>query len=416
MHNQHAIFKGLHGDLTEFVDRISLVLNCPVTLEDAHHRLLAYSVHNQDSDPIRISTIISRRVPEKVINGLWKQGIMPSLLKQNEPLLVPAIPDLGLGSRAAISVRKNNEVLGFIWAMETDHPFNQQDFDFLQFAAKEAKNQLLQLHSKKNRHKESKQEFLWQLLTGHFDTEQEINTVCIQQSISLPDEFSIATFTFAADISQIDERNISYMLSTIQSIKPILYTIDHRTLIILAGPGNENELSQTLLSFIPSFMDQMKIRFDTTVSDGACGQVYKTYVQARASYQEALYTRTIQHAFPERKDDLVSYSSLGIYQFLQIMHEHRSHTTFQESIERLAKYDLKNQSMLIHTLKIYLENDGDAHTAAKQLHLHVNTIHYRLKRIGEIGQINLKDPLIKMSLYLEFLLIQYGDYVKGMKA
>ncbi|MDQ7864700.1 hypothetical protein RCO48_37175 [Peribacillus frigoritolerans] len=46
---------------------------------------------------------------------------------------------------------KNNEVLGFIWALEVNEPFTEEDMKFLQFAAKEAKNQLQQLQLKKEK-------------------------------------------------------------------------------------------------------------------------------------------------------------------------------------------------------------------------------------------------------------------------
>ncbi|MFS0783261.1 PucR family transcriptional regulator [Bacillus sp. 1P06AnD] len=408
MENQHSIFKGVHGDLTEFVDRISMVLNCPVTLEDAHHQLLAYSVHNKDSDPIRISTIISRRVPEKVINGLWKQGIMPSLIKESTPIIVPPIHELGLGSRAAVSVRKNQEVLGFIWALETDKAFTPEDLSFLQFAAKEAKNQLLQLQSKKKRHMESKQEFLWQLLTGHFDSEDEIASVCEQQAISLPAHFSIVVFTFPMDIGQEAERSIAYSLGTIQNIKTVLYTIDQRNLIILAGPcAASGDFDVALTSFITSFTVKMNSRFGVTLLNGACGQIYESYIHARGSYQEALYTRAIQIAFPERKEQLTNYASLGVYQYLSAMSEQRSRNNRSIRLDRLAEYDQKNNSALVQTLELYLNHDGDSHQIANELHLHVNTIHYRLKRISEIAYIDLKDPIEKMSIHIEFLLKQY---------
>jgi GAF domain-containing protein len=66
-----------------------------------------------------------------------------------------------------VSIRKNNEVLGFIWALEVNEPFSEEDMEFLQFAAKEAKNQLQQLQLKKKRKEAGNQEFLWRMLTGH---------------------------------------------------------------------------------------------------------------------------------------------------------------------------------------------------------------------------------------------------------
>ena len=116
----HDPFKTAFDSLDEFADLISQVLMCPITIEDANHRLLAYSTHDERTDPARISTIIGRRVPEKVINQLWKEGTIPALLKTQEPIRVKNMNDIGLNNRVAISIWKQDEVIGFIWAIEID--------------------------------------------------------------------------------------------------------------------------------------------------------------------------------------------------------------------------------------------------------------------------------------------------------
>src|SRR3954454_301471 len=100
----HDPFKTAFDSLDEFADLISEVLQCPITIEDANHRLLAYSTHDDRTDPARIATIIGRRVPEKVINALWKEGVIPALLSNRDPIRVKTVDDIGLGNRVAISV------------------------------------------------------------------------------------------------------------------------------------------------------------------------------------------------------------------------------------------------------------------------------------------------------------------------
>ncbi|MGN1385071.1 MAG: PucR family transcriptional regulator [Bacillus sp. (in: firmicutes)] len=408
MENMHQIFKGLHGDLTEFVDRISTVLGCPVTLEDAHHQLLAYSIHDDLSDPVRISTIVTRRVPEKIINSLWKEGFMPALLQENEPIIVPSLNDVEFGTRAAISIKKNEEVLGFIWALQSREAFTEDNMTFLKFAAKEGKNQLLQAQRKKKPHLENHQEFLWQLLTGHFQSEEKITQSCLQLSLVLPAPYSIVVFHFPSDITQATEKSISYMLSTTQTIKAALYTIDQRRLIILAGVAAPDDFSQALTEFIQAFILQMKMRFEIDSIQGACGHIYETYIQARSSYDEALYTLSLQQAFPEAKHRLINYGTIGLYQYMKTLHKHPINSSAWLS---LTDYDQKNHTQLISTLETFLKYDGNLYETAEHLHVHVNTIHYRIKRISEIAQVDLKDPLIKTALLLELLLQQYKAYL-----
>ncbi|NCT35172.1 hypothetical protein GTW56_00020 [Bacillus sp. EB93] len=129
--------------MMEFADRISSVLGCPITIEDGNHRLLAYSTHDDTTDQARIMTIIGRRVLKRSSTVYGKMA-SSCVIKGRCPIKIGAINDVGLGNRVAVSIRKNNEVLGFL-ALEVNEPFTEEDMKFLQFAAKEAKNQLQQL-------------------------------------------------------------------------------------------------------------------------------------------------------------------------------------------------------------------------------------------------------------------------------
>ena len=130
MNNRNNPFKYQYDRLEDVADHISEVLDCPITIEDINHRLLAYSTHSDYTDPARTSTIIGRRVPEKVINKLWKDGTIPALMKTDEPIRVEQIDEVGLSSRVAISIWKNSEVIGFIWALESQKRCRKTSFTF----------------------------------------------------------------------------------------------------------------------------------------------------------------------------------------------------------------------------------------------------------------------------------------------
>ena len=82
------------------------------------------------------------------------------------------------------------------------------------------------------------------------------------------------------------------------------------------------------------------------------------------------------------------------------------------SILKLKEYDMNNQTYLLQTLTVYLEKDCNPNEASSNLHIHVNTLNYRLKRISEVGNIRLKDPIQKMSLFLNIKLNQYDEFHK----
>jgi DNA-binding PucR family transcriptional regulator len=401
-------FKENFDTLEEFADRISEVLNCPITIEDANHRLLAYSTHDERTDQARIATIIGRRVPEKVINNLWKEGIIPKLLETNEPVRVKNINEIGLGDRIAISIWKNEEVLGFIWAVEIEKALGDEEVDLLKKAANVLKNKLLQLQIRKYKREERSQEFFWKLLTGHIKSRQEISEAFYEAQITAPSTFSIAIFRFQEDITPEAERQISYMLKTMHRLKIVLYTIDCNDLILLLSlDAVENPLDEQR-DFADYFRGNMYERFDVTQIKASCSSIYSSHDHIEKSYKEALNVLDMKSKFPEETKEIINYQELGIYQFLDVILEKRVQDQFENhSLKKLTDYDLRHNSNLVETLEVFLNNDNNINEAAKELNVHMNTLSYRLKRISEIGDINLKDVNQKMTLYIDIKLMKY---------
>lgn len=401
-------FKENFDTLEEFADRISEVLNCPITIEDANHRLLAYSTHDERTDQARIATIIGRRVPEKVINNLWKEGIIPKLLETNEPVRVKNINEIGLGDRIAISIWKNEEVLGFIWAVEIEKALGDEEVELLKKAANVLKNKLLQLQIRKYKREERSQEFFWKLLTGHIKSRQEISEAFYEAQITAPSTFSIAIFRFQEDITPEAERQISYMLKTMHRLKIVLYTIDCNDLILLLSlDAVENPLDEQR-DFVDYFRGNMYERFDVTQIKASCSSIYSLHDHIEKSYKEALNVLNMKSKFPEETKEIINYQELGIYQFLDVILEKRVQDQFENhSLKKLTDYDLRHNSNLVETLEVFLNNDNNINEAAKELNVHMNTLSYRLKRISEIGDINLKDVNQKITLYIDIKLMKY---------
>nr|WP_248733955.1 helix-turn-helix domain-containing protein [Neobacillus rhizosphaerae] len=401
-------FKTAIDSLDDFADLISQVLKCPITIEDSNHRLLAYSTHDERTDPARISTIIGRRVPEKVINQLWKEGTIPALLKTKEPIHVKSMDDIGLSHRVAISIWKDEEVLGFIWALEIDKLLNEEDFNLLKKAANTAKNKLLQLQTRKNKKEERFQEFFWKLLTGHIEDREEIMEHFQTMQITPASSFAVLVFQFQKNITDKDEQNISYILKTTQRIQIMLYTIDCNQLILLvSGTNMENPLNE-INHFVQTFMSKTMERYGVMDISPAYSGIYDNYQKISKAYKETLAVLSIKEKFPLETKTIHNYTKLGIYQLFDLLLEKRKNETYENpSLKMLEEYDQKHNSNLVETLEIFLTKDNNINDTAKELNVHANTLNYRLKRIAEIGEVDFKDPNQKMLLYLDLKLKKY---------
>ncbi|MBT2730946.1 PucR family transcriptional regulator [Bacillus sp. ISL-75] len=404
----HDPFKTAFDSLDEFADLISQVLMCPITIEDANHRLLAYSTHDERTDPARISTIIGRRVPEKVINQLWKEGTIPALLKTQEPIRVKNMNDIGLNQRVAISIWKQDEVIGFIWAIEIDKTLTADDFILLKKAADSAKNKLLQLQTRKNKKEERSQEFFWKLLTGHLKAKEEIFEHFHSLQLTPPTSYAVLVFQFHENITNKVEQSISYLLKTNQRIKITLYTIDCNQLILLVSVTNIENPFNELDQFAKFFVLQMSDRYGIKEIQPGYSSIKEDYQKTNKAYKETLAVLSIKEKFPMETKDIFNYQKLGIYQIFDLILEKRQTEEYENySLKLLHEYDQKHNSNLIETLEVFLNKDNNINDAAKELNVHANTLNYRLKRITEIGDVNFKDPNQKMILYLDLKLEKY---------
>lgn len=401
-------FRVTFDSLDEFADIVSEILQCPITIEDVNHRLLAYSTHDERTDPARIGTIMGRRVPEKVINNLWKEGIIPDLLKNREPIRVKKRDDIGLGDRVAISIWNKEDVLGFIWALEIEKSLTEQDCLLLKKYAEVVKSKLLQLQARKNQKEERSQEFFWKLLTNHMQVNTEIMENFYLLQITPASLFTVSVFRFEQEITNEKEKQISYLLKTSQHLKVLLYTIDRNQLILLTSLDNVKRPSHEINNFIETFVYNMEKRYGIKSIKPAFSSVYSDYQKISKAYKETLTVLSIKEKFPSDTTNIHSYQNLGIYQLIDLLLEQRKDEEYEnQALQKLDEYDQKYNCNLIETLETYLNKDSNVGEVAKALNIHANTLSYRLKRIYEISEIDLKDPNQKMILYLDLKLKKF---------
>ena len=102
-------------DLFGVANTIASVLDAPITIEDRHSRVIAYSKRQEEADQARVETILGRRVPEGILRRLRLSGVFHRLSTEEHVLFF----DAGRAAempRAAVAIRAGDQVLGSIWA------------------------------------------------------------------------------------------------------------------------------------------------------------------------------------------------------------------------------------------------------------------------------------------------------------
>jgi DNA-binding PucR family transcriptional regulator len=402
--NQPNVFQQFqHADIDELADVIGELLQNPITIEDADHKLIAYSSHSESTDQARWSTIMGRRVPEKVLTRLWKDGVFQELLTKDEPVHIPAKDEVGLGKRVAIAIRKGSEVLGYIWAIEVNRPITEEDDDILRQAARAAVSRLVQRQGKRKAEEQRRKEFLWELLLGNHSSD----TLIRQKAESL--QLQLSTPYLICIIEAAGTRLEQYLYPLLMRDK-LLWVVDGNQIVLLIGQaGAGKQQDEALVRKVKQFLADSLGKLESHVSEGQVtagyGRSYKAYADLVKSYREALHAVKIKRLFPQETAGIHGYRELGIYRYLLKLKQWDEEQGYEnERLARLKQYDAENQTAMTETLETYLDAAGKVNITANRLHIHINTLSYRLKRIEEIMQVDLEDMNQRVALYLELKL------------
>ncbi|WP_129627954.1 helix-turn-helix domain-containing protein [Candidatus Oscillochloris fontis] len=100
-------------------------------------------------------------------------------------------------------------------------------------------------------------------------------------------------------------------------------------------------------------------------------------------------------------DRVLAFSDLGVYRLLVRLRETPELWTFyRETLAKLADYDTRQRADLIKTLEAYFANLGNLRATSEALHVHRNTLLYRLDRIKEISGMDLDNSEEHFALWL----------------
>lgn len=95
------------------------------------------------------------------------------------------------------------------------------------------------------------------------------------------------------------------------------------------------------------------------------------------------------------------FGDLGLYQLLTALGSNpEAQRFFRKTLGRLISHDDNKNAELVDTLEAFFACHGNLSQTAARLHIHRNTLTYRLERISAITQLDLDDPDARFSLQL----------------
>lgn len=393
------------GDLFAVANAIAALVDAPITIEDRSSRVLAFSGRQEEADAPRVETILGRHVPERYEQVLTERGVFRDLLRTDEPVRIDPIGDGRHGfsmPRLAISVRAGDEVLGSIW-VATRQELTEERADALRDAAKLVALHLLRLRAGTDVQRRLRIDLLSSALEGGTGARAALERLGLagQPLLLLGATLSQNGEHRADDPAFIRERQ-----QLGDAFAVYLHAFQPRGTTALVGgiaygliPTVPEEGEARARRLAADFLDRVGDRHRPVVGIGPVARDISELVHARASVERTL--RVLGQARGDRRtagiDDVYVESLLLELRDLATARGDRP----TGGIRRLIDYDRKHGSHLVATLTAWLDHYGDVGAAAQSSFVHPNTFRYRLRRLAEVGGIDLGDPDERFAAMLQ---------------
>ncbi|MEV5011271.1 PucR family transcriptional regulator ligand-binding domain-containing protein [Streptomyces sp. NPDC055692] len=133
----------------------------------------------------------------------------------------------------------------------------------------------------------------------------------------------------------------------------------------------------------------------------AAGTVRDDFADLHLSHSEALSALALGRELDGLAGSFVRlHEESGVYRLLDQLPAPELQALVEETLGPLLRYDAGNDGSLVHSLAVYLRHDRNGVEAAEELHIHYNTLRYRLKQIERLTGTPDKDPMRRLQTEL----------------
>jgi hypothetical protein len=395
------------GDLFAVANAAAALLDAPVTIEDRSSRVLAFSGRQDEADTARVETILGRQVPQRYSRLLTEHGIFRELYRTDSPVYVPPLPttenDFTI-PRVAVAVRAGDEILGSIWAV-VHEPLSQERSQALRDAAKLVAMHMLRIRAGADVERRLRADLVSTALEGGAGAREALDRLGLADqpvvvlALAVPDldaglgnaglitERQRLADAFAMHLGAVNPRSAAALVGDVAyGLIPVL--------------RDRTDGEATAVRIATDFLDRIGDRVTAQIG---IGPMVARLADARAGADRALRVlRTGRGTQRVARLADVHVESL-VLELRDLVAARGDQPT--GPVARLFAYDQQHNSNLVETLRAWLDAFGDVIAAANALYVHPNTFRYRLRRLAEVGALDLDDPEARFAAMLHLRVV-----------
>ena len=403
------------GDLFALANAIAALLDAPITIEDRNNAVLAFSGRQDETDAGRIETVLGLQVPARYTRVLTERGVFRELYRSNDPVVVEPVGvedgvDPPTLPRAAIAVRAGDDILGSIWAVLRE-PLNDERRSALSEAATLTALHLLRVRAGTDVERRLRTDLVGTALEGGPGSQQALRRLALNDQpvivvgLAVVEPAGTVESSGAEAARDLERRRLGDAFALhLSAIHPRAASavLGHTAygLLPLLDDGDAEARATRMAA---DFLERIGDRFPAVVAVGPLAHDGAGLTHARECADRTL--RVLQE---ERRAGRVArleqvYVASLVLELRDLAAARGDRLT--GPLARLSAYDAAHRTRLVETLRTWLDTFGDVNAAAAAVFVHPNTFRYRLRRLGEVGELDLTDSETRFSALLQLRLL-----------
>ncbi|MFF4799349.1 PucR family transcriptional regulator [Streptomyces sp. NPDC001351] len=396
------------GDLFSLAQTTAVLTGGIVSIEDAANRVLAYSrsTDSDEIDDLRRRSILGWQGPEAYLAKLREWGVFQHLHSSDKVIGIDSHPELGIRRRLAVAVRSGERQLGTIWVQEGSTPLSEHSERALLGAARVAAHHLVRRRRELSDDLTLTSTLLAGLLegsTGPQPLATHLGLDADRPAAVLGFSYGTAEAVTAPELTHTEVTNLISVQIAARHRSALVTQVDPRIYVLLPQLPRSID-TDTLRSWAQEVTDAARRHLGLPLR-GSIGCLVSGLGRVPDSRREAdrildamlgAGVSAAVAALPDIQAEVLISETLTLLAARPEIRDPR--------LTALVAHDSRHQGRLAESLLAYLNCFGDVRAAAAQLHVHRNTLRYRIRRAEELTGLDLSRPDQRLLAMLQLRL------------
>lgn len=369
-----------------------------VSIEDAQSHVLAYSASSDEADELRRLSILGRAGPPEHLAWIAQWGIFDALRARPDVVRVAERPELGLRPRLAIGIfspsadeRRAPTFAGTIWVQQGARPLAEDAEEVLRGAAVLAARIIARLAAAPSTHAVRVQELLG---LGDPDAAVEVELIARELGVAVDGRAAVIGFDgHTAGAGPTGSRLADVLALSASAFRHDAQMASVGSRVYVLFPSTGKAVTSWVRGTVAALRAELGLQLRAVIASPVPGL-------AGAAAARADVDRVLDSA-ERHPGALGAVTSLAEARTTVLLDEIVTTIAGDERLIDPRVPALRaEEPVLAETLGVYLDCFGDVAAAAQHLHVHPNTVRYRIRRVEQLLAASLDDADVRLLLAL----------------